>query len=289
MVKIIGSAKIDDYRKVVLEEGVMKSLNVKPGDSLLFFKKEHDSTLSVYKAEGARVTSECDSPATRHLKEAPKKLRFFAFGLGAMLILMLFAVLMNLNHLDTIALVVFIVFWVLGLFGDIMIIRNLDKIDEPYETQTLVTVGGPYTNNRMTGLSKLNDDGYAVSGELFVNSLFGANPKEINVEMEYVSGNKEVILTKCTKSVPGYSVYKMRFRDEGLEPGRLLVTCNFGYIGKSISVVSVFNVDVTDGKNSKAISITEGSVTANMQFDENLNNTDFDEALFDPSEDDETL
>ena len=49
MVRIIGSAKIDDYRKIVLEGGVMKSLNVKPGDSLLFFKKEHDSTLSVYK------------------------------------------------------------------------------------------------------------------------------------------------------------------------------------------------------------------------------------------------
>ena len=173
--------------------------------------------------------------------------------------------------------------------ADIMIIRDLDKIDEPFETQTLVTVGGPYTNNRMTGLSKLNDDGYAVSGELYVNSLFGANPKEIHVEMEYVSGNKEVILTKCTKSVPGYSVYKMRFRDEGLEPGRLIVTCVFGYIGKSISVVSEFNVNVADGKNSKAITITEGGVKADLQFDENLNNTGFDEALFDPSEDDETL
>ena len=289
MVKIIGSAKIDDYRKVVLEEGVMKSLNVKPGDSLLFFKKEHDSTLSVYKAEGAKVTSECDSPSVRHMKEAPKRLRFFAFGLAAMLILMLFAVAMNLNQLDLITLVVFVVFWILGLFADIMIIKDLDTIDEPYETQTLVTVGGPYTKNRLTGLSKLNDDGYAVSGELYVNSLFGANPRSVDVEMEYASGNKEVILTKCVKSVPGYSVYRMRFRDEGLEEGLLTVMCTFGYIGKTITVTSDFNVKVTEGKNSKGIAITEGPVNAEITFDENLNNTEFDDVLFDPTEDDDTL
>ena len=289
MVKIIGSAKIDDYRKVVLEEGVMKSLNVKPGDSVLFFKKEHDSTLSVYKAEGAKVTSECDSPAVRHMNEQPKKIRMFAFGIAGALVLMMFAMLMNLNHLDTVALGVFVIFWILGFFGIVILIKSLDKIDAPYETQTLVTVGGPYTKNRLTGLSKLNDDGYAVSGELYVNCLFGANPRSVDVEMEYASGNKEVILTKCVKSVPGYSVYRMRFRDEGLEEGTLTVMCTFGYIGKTIVVTSEFNVKVTEGKNSNTISITEGPVNAEMMFDENLNNTEFDDALFDPTEDDDTL
>ena len=289
MVKIIGSAKIDDYRKVVLEEGVMKSLNVKPGDSLLFFKKEHDSTLSVYKAEGAKVTSECDSPMVNHQKERPKKIRFLTFLIAGVMLLMMFAVLMNLNSLDTVSVAVFAVFWVIAFFGIIVVIMNLDKIDAPYETQTLVTVGGPYTKNRLTGLSKLNDDGYAVSGELYINSLFGANPRSVDVEMEYTNGNREVILTKCVKSVPGYSVFRMRFRDEGLEDGTLTVICTFGYIGKTIVVTSDFSVRVTEGKNSKAIAITEGPVTADMQFDENLNNTEFDDALFDPTEDDDTL
>ncbi len=289
MVRIIGSAKIDDFSKVVLEEGVMKSLNVKPGDSLLFFKKEHDSTLSVYKAEGARVTSECDSPAINHQKENPKKIRFLSFIIAGIMVLMMFSVLMNLNSLDTVALAAFVVLWVLGFFGLIVIIMNLDKIDAPYETQTLVTVGGPYTKNRITGLSKLNDDGYAVSGELYVNSLFGANPKSVDVEMKYARGASEIILTKCTKAVPGYSVYKMRFKDEGLEDGVLTVVCTFGYIGKSIVVTSDFNVKVDSSKNTNVISITEDSVTADMKFDEKLNNTEFDDALFDPTEDDEII
>ncbi len=289
MVRIIGSAKIDDYRKVVLEEGVMKSLNVKPGDSLLFFKKEHDSTLSVYKAEGATVSSECDSTPVRHMREEPKKLRMYIVGVMGALLLMLFAVAMNLKTLDTVAFIIFVVLWVLGFFAAILIFLRLGRIDAPNETQTLVTVGGPYTKNRLMGISKLNDDGYAVSGDLYINSLFGANPQTVEVDMQYASGGKEVILTKCTKIVPGYSVYKMRFRDEGLEAGRLTVATTFGYIGKSIRVVSEFDVAVAEGKNSKSVSITEGAVNASMEFDEKLNSTGFDDIIFDPTEDEETF
>ena len=289
MVRIIGSAKIDDYRKVVLEEGVMKSLNVKPGDSLLFFKKEHDSTLSVYKAEGATVSNECDSKPVQHMKEEPKRLRMFIVGVMGALLLMLFAVALNIKDLSMVTFIIFVVLWVLGFFAAILIFLRLGKIDAPVESQTLVTVGGPYTKNRLLGLSKLNDDGYAVSGELYINSLFGANPQNVEVNMQYASGSGETILTKCTKIVPGYSVYRMRFRDEGLEAGRLVVTTTFGYIGKSIRVVSEFDVTVTEGKNSKSIAITEGPVSASMEFDEKLNSTGFDDILFDPTEDEETF
>lgn len=288
MVRIIGSAKIDDYRKVVLEEGVMKSLNVKPGDSLLFFKKEHDSTLSVYKAEGATVSNECDSKPVQHMKEEPKRLRMFTVGVMGALLLMLFAVAMNLKDIQMSTFIIFVVFWVLGFFAAILIFLRLGKIDAPNMSQTLVTVGGPYTKNRLLGLSKLNDDGYAVSGELYINSLFGANPQNVEVDMQYTNGGKEIILTKCTKIVPGYSVYKMRFRDEGLEAGRLTVTTTFGYIGKTIRVVSEFDVAVAEGKNSKSISITEGAVNASMEFDEKLNSTGFDDIIFDPTEEPES-
>lgn len=289
MVKIIGSSKIDDYRKVVLEEGVMKSLNVKTGDSVLFYRKEHDSSLCVFKAEGAHVTDECDTPARNHMKEIPRKTRIFAFGVVGMLVLMLFAVAMNLSHLDTVALVVFVVFWVLAFFGMIVLIKYLDAIDAPYETQSLIAVGGPYTKNRITGISKLNDDGYAVSGELYVNSLFGANPKTVDVSMEYFNGNRDVILTKCTKAVPGYSVHRMRFRDEGLSAGKLTVVCTFAYIGKEIVVKSEFDVSIVEGKNSDQVKITEKDVTAEISFDQSLNNTEFDETLFDPTDDEQVL
>ena len=289
MVRIIGSAKIDDYRKIVLEAGVMKSLNVKPGDSLLFFKKEHDSTLSVYKAEGATVTNECDSAPVRHMKEEPKRLRTYVVGIIGAMILMMFAVAMNLKTIDMTAFIVFVIFWVLGFCVASLAFLRLGRIDAPNEPQTLVTVGGPYTKNRLLGLSKLNDDGYAVSGELYINSLFGANPQSVEVGMQYENGGSENILTKCTKVVPGYTVYKMRFKDEGLEPGKLTVCTTFGYIGKSIKVVSEFDVGVKQGKNSKSISITEGPVSASIEFDEKLNSTDFDDIIFDPTEDEDTF
>jgi hypothetical protein len=208
--------------------------------------------------------------------------------MGALL-LMLFAVALNIKDLSMATFIIFVVLWVLGFFAAIMIFLRLGKIDAPVESQTLVTVGGPYTKNRLLGLSKLNDDGYAVSGELYINSLFGANPQNVEVNMQYASGSGETILTKCTKIVPGYSVYRMRFRDEGLEAGRLIVTTTFGYIGKSIRVVSEFDVTVTEGKNSKSIAITEGPVSASMEFDEKLNSTGFDDILFDPTEDEETF
>ena len=81
----------------------------------------------------------------------------------------------------------------------------------------------------------------------------------------------------------------MRFRDEGLEAGRLTVATTFGYIGKSIRVVSEFDVAVAEGKNSKSVSITEGAVNASMEFDEKLNSTGFDDIIFDPTEDEETF
>ncbi len=145
MVRIIGSAKIDDYRKVVLEAGVMKSLDVKPGDSLLFFKKEHDSTLSVYKAEGATVTNECDSAPVRHMKEEPKRLRTYVVGIIGLMFLMLFPVAMNLESIDMTTFIIFVVFWVLGFCVASLTFLRLGRIDAPNETQTLVTVGGPYT------------------------------------------------------------------------------------------------------------------------------------------------
>lgn len=36
--KILGSGKLDDFGKVVLSEKTIRALNVKPGDSVLFYR-----------------------------------------------------------------------------------------------------------------------------------------------------------------------------------------------------------------------------------------------------------
>ena len=37
--RIIGSGKIDDYKKVAIEDSVLKAIDAKPGDSVLFYRK----------------------------------------------------------------------------------------------------------------------------------------------------------------------------------------------------------------------------------------------------------
>lgn len=44
--KILGSSKVDDYRKVVLGEKVVKALNLKQGDSVLFYKRGGGAAMS---------------------------------------------------------------------------------------------------------------------------------------------------------------------------------------------------------------------------------------------------
>lgn len=281
MIKIIGSSKIDDYRKVTLEEGVMRSINVKPGDSVLFYKKENDSSLCVFRAEGAHVTNECDAPMRNHLQERPRKIRFMMACAAAASMLMLFTVLFNIKSLSAVSLVISIIAWIATATLIVLSIMKLERIDEPTQIQSLVSVSGPYGKGRVTGMSKFTDDGYVVSGDLYVNCLFGASPKSVEVCLSTAEGT-EMVLTNCTKSVPGYSVYRMRFKNEILANGKLRVRLVFGYIGKSITVDSEFDV-IDNGKSG--VELVEGPVKAYMEFDSTLNQSDFDQSLFDPTDD----
>lgn len=281
MVKIIGSSKIDDYRKITLEDGVMRSINVRPGDSVLFYKKDNDSSLCVFKAEGAHVTDECDSPMRNHLKEAPRRIRFLLFGAAAASLLLLSAIMLNLKSLSGTSLIISIILWVVLAGLIVTSIIKLDRIDEPVQSQSLVTVAGPYGRDRLTGMSKLTDDGYVVSGDLYVNCLFGASPKAVEVCLSGENGT-EPILTSCIKSVPGYTVHRMRFKSELVVNGKLRVRLVFAYTGKSITVDSEF--DVVE-KEKGGVELVEGPVTAFIDFDQTLNQSEFDHALFDPTDD----
>ena len=66
--KIIGSSRIDDYAKVNLEDVVLKAIDAKPGDSVLFYRNYNDDRVCVYRAEGAKITTEADAPRRRHMR-----------------------------------------------------------------------------------------------------------------------------------------------------------------------------------------------------------------------------
>lgn len=282
--KIIGSGKIDDFKKVVLDTKVLRSLNVKPGDSVLFYRGDENGSVCMFRAEGAQVTDECDSPARNHMREGPQKIRLALLGCAAMLVVLMVIIALYFRDSATgTAFFVTLGVWLVALIAIFIAIFVAFKLDEPTESQTFVTIGGPYSKNRLTGLSKLLSDGYVVSGNIYINSLFGTNPDNVEVRMEYSNGVTDVALTKCIKSVSGYSVYRIRCMSENITSGRMVVVINYPYQSKRIVLESIYDLTVKEG--SSQIKIKESDVKATIEFDQTFNEAVFDEALFDPTDD----
>ncbi len=285
--KIIGSSRIDDYKKAILEDGVLRALNAKPGDSVLFYKKQNDSNVCIYKAEGAHVSDESDTPRRNHAREAVGKLRTMLLTSVALMFIALGILAFRSAEIGLVYFLIAVAVWAVAagaLVGAIMYSRTIDR---PYESQSLVTVGGPFSKNRLTGLSRLTSDGYIITGNLFINSLFGANPKTVEVVIQFEDGRSVNAVTNCQKAVPGYSVYKLRFKENDVVDGKVFITTTYAYAGKSIVIGSEFELGI--GPKGKDIILTEGAVTASMEFDESLNSVTFDDTLFDPIEDTEAI
>ena len=280
--KIIGSSKIDDYKKTVLEDSVLRAINAKPGDSVLFYRRQNDSSVCIYKAEGAQMSSENDTPTRNHLKGAFDKLRMILIVSAVMAALTLAMIAINFSSLSIGFFIIMFITGLVALAGIVSCIFTSQKVDAPFDSQSLVTVGGPYSKDRLTGLSKLTSDGYIISGDLYINSLFGANPTSVDVEISLEGSESFKALVKCTKAVPGYSVYKIRFKETAATPGSFVVKTTYRYSGKSIVLFSSFLMEIPEG--GQEIKVKEGNVEAKLEFDEVFNSTEFDDALFNPSE-----
>lgn len=281
--KIIGSGKIDDFKKVVLDKKVMGSLNVRPGDSILFYRGSQDGSVSMFRAEGAQITDECDGPARNHMREGPHTIRLALLFAAVMMIILMLMISLNLSKVSTEQFIAMAAVWAIALIVLLVGIYVAMKLDEAHDSQTFVTVGGPYSKNRLTGLSKLLSDGYVVSGNIYINSLFGTNPDNVEVRMEYDTGVTDIALTKCIKSVSGYSVYKIRCMSENITSGKMVVVINYPYTGKRIVLKAIYELAVKEG--SSQIKIKESNVEATIEFDQTFNEAVFDEALFDPTDD----
>ena len=282
--KIIGSSKIDDYKKTVLEDSVLRAINAKPGDSVLFYKKQNDSNVCIYRAEGAQISNETDTPMRNHLRGAFDKLRMILLATAVMSVLSLFVIALNFGSISVVWFAVGLIASILAIAGAVASIHISQSVDPAFDSQELVTVGGPYSQNRLTGLSRLTSDGYVVSGDLYINTLFGASPSAVDVDISLDGYETFKALVKCTKSVPGYSLYKVRFKEEAPVPGSFVVKTTYRYSGKTVTVYSTFIMEVYE--ESKEIKVIEGKVDAKLEFDEKIfNSTEFDDILFNPSDD----
>jgi hypothetical protein len=228
------------------------------------------------------MSSENDTPTRNHLKGAFDKLRMILIVSAVMAALTLAMIAINFSSLSIGFFIIMFITGLVALAGIVSCILTSQKVDAPFDSQSLVTVGGPYSKDRLTGLSKLTSDGYIISGDLYINSLFGANPTSVDVEISLEGSESFKALVKCTKAVPGYSVYKIRFKETTATPGSFVVKTTYRYSGKSIVLFSSFLMEIPEG--GQEIKVKEGNVEAKLEFDEVFNSTEFDDALFNPSE-----
>lgn len=274
--RIIGTSRIDDYKKLSVEDNVLRAIDAKPGDSVLFYRTYNDDNVCIYKAEGAKITTEADAPRRRHMREAFVRVRIFlalaAFFTTVRLIMTAF----NYTYLGPWR---FAETFVLGLLTLTFVVASIfvsQIVDKPYDSQALVTIGNVYQKNRLTGISKLSTDGFVATGNLYINSLFGANPQSVEVEVFPDNGGHFLAVVNEVKSVPGYSVHKMHLKEESPSSGSFIVTAVYNYLGKRITVKS--NYEMIYEQDAKDIKVVEGTVNATIEFDSTLNDTEFDES-----------
>lgn len=242
----------------------------------------------MFRAEGTHLTDEFDSRPHIHLRG----LRGYIFMLaGLALILTIAAILLVYadHHSSSLGVPSALVYVVLALaavmcLGTLYTARCMDTREDD---TMLVSIGGPYTKDRLLGLSRLMSDGKVVTGNLYVNSLFGSNPSAIEVTLEFDNGSKAFALTKCTKNVPGYSVHRIRVPSEGIGNGSMVLNMTYPYTDKAVHVVAKYRILADE--DSMIIKVEEDGVTATVEFDESFQRSVFDESLFDPADDDVTL
>ncbi|MCQ2085087.1 MAG: hypothetical protein MJZ21_02945, partial [archaeon] len=140
--KILGSGKVDDFKKVAFSDRVLSNMDVKPGDSVIFYKKAGESGVSMFRAEGSNLTSECDAPARLHLREAPAKMRMFLIGGIALTVVALAMIGLSAKDMPIYFMIGAALCGVLAIAAMAMAVVITKKIDNPADGQALVTVGG---------------------------------------------------------------------------------------------------------------------------------------------------
>lgn len=280
--RIIGSGRIDDYKKVSLEDTVLKAIDAKPGDSILFYERHNDDSVCIYKAEGARITNEADAPRRRHMREAFVRMRLFLMITVVVVIARIVMTVFNYELLGTWRFAITIALGFLTLLFVLACINLSRVVDNPFDHQALVTIGNVYAKNRLTGVSKISTDGYIATGNMYINSLFGAKVDDVEVIVHPDGQDAFAAVTTLIKSVPGYCVYKLHIKDELPASGYMEVKTIYKYLGKRITVNSLFQI--TYDQESKDVVTSEGEIKASIEFDQ-LNTTVFDEGWMKESDD----
>ena len=280
--KILGSGKIDDFQKIVLGDKVVKALNVKPGDSILFYRGS-GRQIQMQKAEGALLTTEVDKDDFRPDRNLRNARLLMIMGIVAsMFILMMSTYSFRIGDSfefdkDLIIYLVPSVFMIVVLGISYILIGRM--ANESLTGEGIISVGGPFSKNRVIGVSKVSSDGHIVTTNAYCYPIFGILPSSVTAEVTYRDGSRCMAPTLCTRDNPQLVVYKIRVPDGDLDTGTLKVTMRYVYSDKSIVADAVYHLSVAGRGN---IRIESEEVTARLEFGKDFQKETFDEALFDP-------
>lgn len=271
MVKIIGSSRVDDNSKMTLEDDVVKALHVRPGNSVLVYRRVTDTDVKLIKAEGGNMEGKSTSenlPVDSTVKS------FFLELQAALIILYVLAIYAILNEDNVTKPWIFVIMGIITVEIVVFIAALL-----------VLRRGTAYKKGRLISFSKNVPFMGARSHRpviVFINSLFGRAPSEVTVTTER-DGEKEDVSCTLAREDIGYGEYRLAIDSKALEKGTdLEFRLKFEYSGENITVVSRFNVK-RDGIFS--VNVKEGATDTDLEFDKKFNRTEFDDTLFDPSND----
>ncbi len=280
--RILGSGKIDDFQKIVLSDKVVKALNVKPGDSILFYRGSGSRQVQMQKAEGAFLTTEVDSDGfrpDRNLRIA----RTFMIAAIVLTAIVLFLSTMMFRRGESLEfdqdLIAIIVPCILLIVAILFAMMYIGRMTFEKGTEGIVSLGGPFSKNRMIGVSRISSDGHVATTNAYCYPLFGVLPASVDAEITYSDGTSRAAPTLCTRDNTTLSVYRIRVPDGDLSSGTLRVTLRYNYSDKSIVSEAVYAL--SSGPKG-GIRIDGEDISAEIVFGKDFQRETFDESLFDP-------
>lgn len=291
--KILGTGRLDDFQKVLIPDDVMRSIGAKPGDGIIFSKVTGGSnsgpTVQMFKAEGTCLSAggggknpwEIDR---RHEKNSHSTR--VLVGMGIIFSFIMFLLVANLfrdgDKIDfDIEFIEITIFWTVSII--VMIGAFVCTVPPKYASGRLVTVRGPMGKDRLIGLSKLLSDGYITSGTVYCYQMFDSNPDTVTVTMTRADGTKEPVQIKCIRDTPGLMIFKIKVKGGDISGGSLNVRMIFKYADKAIVADARYRL-TKDKENSMSVRLEDEEITAKICFDNKFQKAEFDESLFDPTD-----
>lgn len=269
--KILGSSKVDGNGKMALGDGVAKAMGVRRGDSVLFSKELNETDVNMVRAEGTQLAYGKNYSSEMDFGGVFSRLRTMLMVLLGVLAILLAASVAAYGSIGIASSVAVSSLFAFSLVAAFLSYVTATRMRSVRRTNCPISVssGSPYALETKDRLR---------TAAVYVDDLFGASPSSVVLRAGPDGAEVSCVQVKAD----GYSIYRAEIPvpDAGPKGGSLHADVVYRYLGKSIEIEADFDL-LFDG--DMPLSVTERCFGARLLFDDDLNRTEFDDVLFDPS------